>query len=132
MRKIFSYLLFLVIEKFWLDEKRFLYLEFFYFCELIFIIEVDKFVYKFFKWNCSNISIDTIIWIWFRLVGMFCSVDLYFIICSRIFCILLRFRKRFKYWKKKIFIYDEKMYKFLWWILKWYLNEKGIWYEILI
>lgn len=41
------------------------------------------------------------------------------------------FRKRFKYWKKIILIYDEKMHKLLWWISKWYLNEKGTWHEIL-
>lgn len=33
--------------------------------------------------------------------------------------------------KKKILIYDEKMHKLLWWISKWYLNEKGTWHEIL-
>lgn len=84
-----------------LDEKRSLHLEFSHFCELIFITEADKSVYKLLKWNCSNISIDTITWIWFRLAGTSCSADLHLIICSRIFRILSRFQKRFKYWKKK-------------------------------
>lgn len=114
-----------------LDEKRSLHLEFSHFCELIFITEADKSVYKLLKWNCSNISIDTITWIWFRLAGTSCSADLHLIICSRIFRILSRFQKRFKYWKKKILIYDEKMHKLLWWISKWCLNEKGTWHEIL-
>lgn len=56
-------------QKFRLDEKRSLHLEFFHFCELIFITEADKSVYKLLKWNCSNISIDTITWIWFGWLG---------------------------------------------------------------
>lgn len=47
--------------------SRSLHLKFSHFCELIFIIEADKSVYKLLKWNCSNISTDTITWIWFLL-----------------------------------------------------------------
>lgn len=114
-----------------LDEKRSLHLEFSHFCELIFITEADKSVYKLLKWNCSNISIDTITWIWFRLAGTSCSADLHLIICSRIFRILSRFPKKIQVLKKKILIYDEKMHKLLWWISKWYLNEKGTWHKIM-
>lgn len=95
------YSLFSAIEKFRLDEKRSLLLEFSHFCELIFITEADKSVYKLLKWNCSNISIDTITWIWFRLAGTSCSADLHLIICSRIFRILSRFPKKIQVLKKK-------------------------------
>lgn len=79
----------------------------FWFCELIFIIEADKSVYKLLKWNCSNISIDTITWIWFGLAGTSCSADLHLIICSRILRILSRFPKKIQVLKKKI--------SHLWW-----------------